>query len=166
MGEFYEHLQSTSTDSMSAPTYSWTCALVFIEIKWRFLLQCVPLCLRIYSGKQIKFSTFVSHDCALQTFWAPLDSREVSSSRPPFFVDSAEHFEDLKVCINGFGFFPSFLHVTHEVRLFSLLQNERFALELALWRVRRWMWVQHLKAEDGRKGNCWFTTLRNVNRKF
>ena len=70
--------------------------------QWRLHLHCFCLCLRSYSCKRIKFSTFASHDCALQTFWAPLDSREASSSRPPFFADSAD-FEDLKVCINGFG---------------------------------------------------------------
>ena len=55
--------------------------------------------------------------------WAPLHSREASSRRPLFFADRAAHFEDLKVCINSFF---QFLHVTQEVRLFSLLQNERF----------------------------------------
>ena len=32
------HLSSTSTDNMSSPTFSWTCAFIFIEIKWWLLL--------------------------------------------------------------------------------------------------------------------------------
>ena len=123
----------------------------------------IPTCLRIYSDKRNKFSTFASQDCDLQNFWAPLDSREASSRRPLFSANRAAHFEDLKVCVNSFS---QFLHVTHEVRRFSLLQNERFALELALWQVWRLLWVQHLAAEGGRNGNCGFTTLPNVNREF
>ena len=53
------HLSSTSTDYMSPPTFSWTCAFVFIEVKWWLLLKCVRLSLRIYFGKRIKFSTIV-----------------------------------------------------------------------------------------------------------
>ena len=40
----------TLTASMLPPTFSWTYALVFIEIKWRSLPSSVRLCLRIYSG--------------------------------------------------------------------------------------------------------------------
>ena len=42
---------------------------------------------------------------------------------------SAAHFEDIIVCINEFA---QFLYVPHDVRLFSLLLNERFAFGLGL----------------------------------
>ena len=144
---------------MSPPTFSWTFALVFIEIKWLSLPSCVRLCLRIYSGKRIHFSKFIEHDCALQYFWAPLNPRETCGRRPHFFTDSTVHFKEIKVCINGFS---QFLYVPNEVRLFSFLLNERFALGLGLWRLGRRSWAQHLAADDGRNGNCGFPTLRNV----
>ena len=48
-----------SIGSLSPQTFSWTCALVFIEMKWPSLPSCARLCLRIDSGKQIKFPRLV-----------------------------------------------------------------------------------------------------------
>ena len=120
---------------------------------------CPPV-LKDYLGKRIKSSKYVEHDCALQDVWAPFDPRETCGCRPLFFADGTVHFEDIKVCINGFS---QFLYVLSEVRLFSLLLSERFALGLGLWRLGRRSSAQHLAAEDGRNGNCGFPTLRNVN---
>ena len=58
-------------------TYSWTYAHLFlIESKCSFALQLLTWLktatsvLSFYSYKLIKFSMFVAHYCALQTFWA------------------------------------------------------------------------------------------------
>ena len=106
-GGIYEHLLSTLAGSMSLPTYSWACSLV--NQMTVSSVMCPPV-LEVDYGKRIKFSTFSSHDCTLQTFWAPLDSREAGSRRPIFFADSSARFEDIKVCINGFS---QSLHLTH-----------------------------------------------------
>ena len=159
MREIYEHLQSTSPALCHRQLTHERAHLFLLKSNDGRFCNESPCAWGFIPTSGINFPRL---RCALRIFWAPLDSREASSRRPLFFADRAAHFEDLKVCINSFS---QFLHVTHEVRRFSLLQNERFALELALWRVRRRLWVQHLAAEDGRNGNCWFTTLPNVNRE-
>ena len=147
---------------MSPPTFSWRChflmkvshrfALVFIESKWQSLPWYVCLCLRIYSGKQIKFSTVARslHDCALLTLWAPVDpckTRVVALSSLQLEAWAA-HFGNIKVCIDGFS---QFLYVPYEVRLFSLLLNKKNALGLPSSTVATWKAlvhsVQHLAAE-------------------
>ena len=63
--------------------------------------------------------------CKLFELHLTVTNSEASSSGPLFCADSAEHFEDLKVCIS---MHQVCIQVTHKVRLFSLPQNERFAL--------------------------------------
>ena len=162
MREFYEHLLLTLTASMSQPTFSWMWALGSIEIKqlWeikglllpscgilpsvRQYLICLP-CLKIYSSKRIEIYKFVELDC-IANFWAQCDGTVTLAKFavllpgcPSFFADGTVHLEANSI--------SQFLYVPHDVRLFSLL-NEKFALGLGLCRLGRWLWVQHLAAED------------------
>ena len=85
------------------------------QMHFFFFEKChdVHLCLMIYLSKQIKISEFVVNNCALQKFWALLDLSQTLSS---LLCRWAAHFEDVKVCINGFS---QFLYVPHEVRQLS-----------------------------------------------
>ena len=50
------------------------------------------------------------------------------------YSQTAQRFEDIRVCINGFS---QFFYVPNEVRLLSPLLNERFALGLGQLRLTR-----------------------------
>ena len=52
---------------------------------------------------------------------------ETCGRRRLFFADGTANLKEIKVCTNGYS---QFLYVPNEVRLFSFLLNERFALGL------------------------------------
>ena len=119
--------------------------------------------LRILSGKQIKFSIFVQHDCALQYFWALLNLRETCGRHPLLFADGTA---TLKTSKSASMDSPSFFMYKTKKVSWAFLWMKDFALGLGLWRLGRRSWAQHLAADDGRNGNCGFPTLRNVNREI
>ena len=147
-------------------------ALVFIKIKWRSIPSCVHLCLRIYTCKRIKFSKFVQHDCALQYFWALLDTCETCGRCLFSFTDGTAHFKDIKVCIKGFS---QFLYVPNEVRLLAFFWMKK-AISISryswTWTVATWKAIvstassRWRRRDDRRNGNCGFPTLRNVNQEI
>ena len=129
---------------MSQPTFSWTCTLAFIEIKWLSLPSSVCLCFRNYSSKQIKFSKFVEYDVRCNIF----ELRSTLAKPAVVVLTSSQTAQrTLKTSKSASMVSPSFFMFqtkpSSERKIFSC------QVGLGLWRLQRLSWAQHLAAEDG-----------------